>query len=892
MDFQKIEQKWQRKWERAKIFEAEPKKGKKKFYLIFAYPGVSGYLHVGHMKGYSYTDVLARYKRMQGYNVLFPVGSHASGNIAITFAKKIQRKDQEWIDYLIKNGCPKSKISELSDPIKVVEFFNKVYIKDYFKRFGFSADYRRFTCTIWPDYNRFIQWQFMKLRQKRLLKQAQYFATFCPSCGPVAVDPSQTDIQRGGTAQKQEFTLLKFKLEKDTYLIAATLRPETVYGQTNMWVNPNIDYSKVKIDNEFWIISKECANKLAYQKEGIKTVGFVSGQELIGKKCLAPGINRWIPILPAYFCDPVVGTGFVTSVPSDAPYDYMGLIDLQRNKEQCVRYGLDWASIKKIKPIKIIQSKEWGDLPAIKICQQFKIKDQFDPKLKEATQTIYKAGFFAGKMLPNCGKYAGMAVEKAKEAVKSEMIKKKQADIMYELSEEVICRCGARVIIKLIPDQWFIRYSDKKLTVESKKYSKMMHIYPKEYFDNLPEILDWFQDRACARLGNWLGTRLPFDEKWVVEPISDSTLYPSYYLISKYVNSRRIKPIQLTEEFFDFIYLGKGDIKSVSRRTKIPEKLLKQIRSDFEYWYPLDFNIGGKEHQTVHFPVFLMNHVAILQKKFWPCGIFVYWWIIGRGGKIAKSKGGAEPLTQTIERCSADGLRLYYAHAVSPFSDTFWDPHAVLMYKKQVERFWNVVSDLSRLKSKKITNLDKWVLSRLNSRLELSTKAMEALDLRRAVDLLLFEFLRDIAWYQRRGGNNKSISSEILDVLSRALSPFIPHICEEIWQRLGKKSFVSTASWPQVDKSKIDTKVEKAETAIAQILEDVRSIIKILEKKKKKIKKIYLYAVPPDFKDYKDAEDFFSGQFGLGVKVWASNDPKKHDPQSKAAKAKPGIYLE
>ena len=207
VNFRKLEEKWQKKWAEAKLGEANIDRKKKSFFMIFAYPGISGYLHVGHMRGYCYTDTITRYKRMKGYNVLFPVGTHATGNQAIAFAKKVKERNKEWIEYLKRNGCPEEKIKDLGDPLKVVEYFNNVYIEDYWKKFGFLADWRRFVCTINEDYKKFIQWQFKKLKDLGLIVQKPYYATFCPKCGPVAVDPSETDIQKGGNAEKNEYTL-------------------------------------------------------------------------------------------------------------------------------------------------------------------------------------------------------------------------------------------------------------------------------------------------------------------------------------------------------------------------------------------------------------------------------------------------------------------------------------------------------------------------------------------------------------------------------------------------------------------------------------------------------------------------------------------------------------
>lgn len=310
-DYGKMELKWQKRWADAGLNRANRDEKKPKFMVIFAYPGVTGYLHVGHMRGFSYADAIGRYKRMTGYNVLFPVGTHATGNGSISLANKIKNRNEGMIDYMLKNGCPEEKFSELEEPMSVVNFFNDVYQNEYWKRFGFLADWRRFTCTLYPDYSKFIQWQFRKLNDAGLLIQKPYYAPSCVSCGPVAVDASETDISKGGNAETQEYVLLKFK-HGDEYLVAATLRPETIYGQVCFWVNPDVEYVKARYKDETWIISPQAFEKIGYQKDGIEEIGRISGKDMIGWMCIAPALHKEIPVFPATFCDPNVGTGLVT----------------------------------------------------------------------------------------------------------------------------------------------------------------------------------------------------------------------------------------------------------------------------------------------------------------------------------------------------------------------------------------------------------------------------------------------------------------------------------------------------------------------------------------------------------------------------------------------------
>lgn len=944
-----VEAKWQSRWYDAGINESE-RDSRPKFMIIFAYPGLTGYLHVGHMRGYTYVDAIARYMRMTGHNVLFPVGTHATGNGAISLAKRIRNGDQKTIDYLLANGCPEEKIKQLTDPMSVVNFFNQVYVNQYWKRFGFLADWRRFTSTTNCDYGLFIQWQFRKLNEAGLLFQRPYFAPACVECGPVAVDASETDLSRGGTAETTEYTLLKFKCG-DMSLVAATLRPETVYGQTNFWVNPDVEYAKVRRGEEVWVISQPSYEKMRYQKDDLEMIGTVSGRELIGMKCVAPVIHREIPVLPAGFCKPEVGTGLVTSVPSDAPDDWMALLALQKDEAAMKEFGLDPDTVRNIRPIAIIDTKGYGPLPAVEMIEMMGITQPGDPRLDEAKKAIYKDGFHTGRMNANCGEFAGMRVEEAKDLIKNMMIKSSEAEVFYDLSEEVVCRCGKPVVIKKVPDQWFIDYANGALTESTKRHCKSMHILPQEYYTNVQGVLDWFRERACVRQGNWLGTKFPYDPKWIIEAISDSTLYPIYYIVSLYHNSGQLKLEQMTEEFFDFVFLGKGSVQEVAEKIGISMELLQRIKDDVFYWYPLDINLGGKEHMTVHFPAFLKNHVAILPPELWPRGIFVNWYVTGKLGKISKSKGGAEPIPDAAGRFGVDSLRLYYAHIAAPFADVEWDESAIENYTSRVDRILRTVEELKALKGSESTNVDRWLLSRLNNRTASVREAMRDYDLRKMANEVYFEMLSDVRWYVRRGGSSSATAAKVLSTWIRMMAPITPHIAEEMWESIAEKGFVSVAPYPEVRTEELDLQAEVAEKFVDDVMADVNEILKVtgisprqvylytsaqwkkdvfaLAQEMAKEKKLSVpaltkavmsredlkrlgkeaadfarktaeefmkrsegelekLAVPMDEQAYLlDAAPFLANELGAEVKVFSADEPSIPDPQRKARAAQP-----
>jgi leucyl-tRNA synthetase len=141
-----------------------------------------------------------------------------------------------------------------------------------------------------------------------------------------------------------------------------------------------------------------------------------------------------------------------------------------------------------------------------------------------------------------------------------------------------------------------------------------MNFFPREYKKQLPEIIDWLSQRPCVRKRG-LGTSFPFEKEWVIEALSDSTIYMAFFIVTKYLNKGLIQEEQLTNKFFDYILLNQGSEREVSLDIGISEELLREIQDEFEYWYPLDLNAGGKEHKSVHFPFFIFHHSSIFPQR-------------------------------------------------------------------------------------------------------------------------------------------------------------------------------------------------------------------------------------------------------------------------------------
>ncbi|MEM2576403.1 MAG: class I tRNA ligase family protein, partial [Candidatus Bathyarchaeia archaeon] len=295
INWREIEEKWRKEWELNNVFNADPNYEKPKFFITVAYPYPNSPQHIGHGRTYTLTDVYARFLRMKGYNVLFPMAFHYTGTPILAMAKRLKENDTELIETFINvYKIPKDKLKDFIDPIKIAEYFHNE-IKLGMKEMGYSIDWRREFTTIDPQYSRFIEWQFNNLKEKGLITQGSHPVGWCPKCeNPVGQHDTFGDVE----PEIGEFTLLKFYLN-NFILPAATLRPETIFGVTNIWVNPEAEYVEAKVENEEWIISKECAEKLFFLNKKVNIKNVFKGKELLGKMVLNPATGKEIPNLPA-----------------------------------------------------------------------------------------------------------------------------------------------------------------------------------------------------------------------------------------------------------------------------------------------------------------------------------------------------------------------------------------------------------------------------------------------------------------------------------------------------------------------------------------------------------------------------------------------------------------
>ncbi len=838
-DFKAVEAKWQREWFERKVFEPRVEEGKKKFFFTVPYPYVSGSLHVGHGRTYANGDVITRFKRMQGFNVLWPMGFHITGTPVLAVSARIAGGDAETIklyeEYVSAYEPDQRKVKRIvqsfKDPKRVVEFFSSKLVQD-FKRMGFSLDLSRQFTTGDPEYNKFIEWQFLKYKEKNYLKQAAYPILYC------VVDKNavgEDDIRDGdiNPVEVMRFTGIKTRFD-DGFIISATLRSETVFGITNLFVNPKAVYVKARVNGEVWFLSKRAAEKLVFQQQNVEVLEELSGEHFVGKRGVTP-LGASVLILPASFVDAENASGFVHSVPSHAPYDWAGIIEARSDKKLFEKMPWLEKEIAAIQPIHLIDSGE-GESPAVAACERARVKNARDKTLLDKlTQEIYKKEFYEGVLNEACGEFAGLKVSEAKDKI-AEWLKARGAAIDYfETSRPAECRCGGKVVAAVLPDQWFLDFKAEGWKKRAFEALKRLTVFPENYKKLFYDVFEWLDKRPCARRRG-LGTQLPFANEWIIESLSDSTIYMAFYTIIKKIREHEIKPTQLKPEFFDYVFLGKGPLANASRATGIPEKALEDARKEFLYWYPNDLRHTGIAHIQNHLSFFIFAHAAIFDEEHWPKAITLNNLVISERTKMSKSKGNVVTLDSIAKDYGADLFRLYAVGTADFASVLDFRKKDIQATRRTLNHFIATAQKLvsaTKNQPTQPTPLTQWAVSVFETTLDKSTRALQEFRLRDYVQTAFYKQLNAFERFLERAsqGEQALVARETALRWIALLTPLVPHACEELWARAGQQPFASLSRWPAARKEFINPEAEAAEEYVEAVASDVRALCKLLKAK-------------------------------------------------------------
>lgn len=898
-----VESACQGRWADSKAFEAEPDDSRPKKFITVAYPYPNSPQHIGHGRTYTLADVHARFWRLRGYNVLFPMGFHYTGTPILGMARRVQDKDAELIGNLRDiYGVSESDIGTFADPLTIARYFHNE-IKMGMKEMGYSIDWRREFTTIDPAYSKFVEWQISTLRRLNLIIQGSHPVGWCPKDqNPVSQHDTLGDVEPAFT----EYVMIKFAVGDYTVPVA-TLRPETVFGVTNLWVNPDTPYRKVAVSRdgdggndtkaEKWIVSAECAYKLGFLGYTVRDEGEIAGSDLVGEMASEPallsqqqqqprsnGPGRKIPVLPAKFVEPGTGTGIVMSVPAHAPYDWQALRDLQdsRGDDDSIPQGSSAAAAAvappvkslaaSVLPISIIRTDGYGDVPAADAVSAIPdCEGQSDPRLEPATKELYSKEFYEGVMSRDgpTAQFGGMPVREAKDAVGAWLADSGCAEAFLEIADAPVrCRCGSECVVKVLNDQWFLNYGDAQWKEVAHGCLNGMDILPDEIRQEFAHVVDWLHERACARQ-HGLGTKLPWDDNWIVESLSDSVIYMAYYTISRFVNDGTVTPEQMVPEFFEYVMAGRGRntggtggnpdekldaaVAKWRSESRIPDDALEAMRREFEYFYPVDYRHSGRDLVPNHLTFFVLNHVAIFSQEMWPRGIVVNGSVLMDGSKMSKSMGNIIPLRKAIREFGADPIRLAIIISAELLQDADFNMESVHGMRSKLEAMH---AECVRLGKREVKGgggaaglgdvdtcqdaipspEDAWLLSWMRKIILSVSESMEKMRLREALHLILFEAEVVLQWHARRAAAKNRPESDTRGVLHDVmtarvimLQPFAPHVTESMWEMLGH-SYEGRAmdKWPvRAGLGTADHTALQAESLLRSVLNDITNILKV-----------------------------------------------------------------
>ena len=794
---------------------------------------------------------------------------------------------RQW-DILAKM-VPEEEIASFAEPLKWLNYFPPFGASDL-TAFGSAIDWRRsfITTSVNPFYDAFIRWQFNRLKEGGRLKFGKRANVFSPLDGQVCADH---DRASGEGVAPQEYTLIKLLViapypedspllhddlvGKNIYLAPATLRPETMYGQTNCFVLPEGEYGAFEMVNgDVFVVSQRSAIGMSYQgltKEWGKAEPIVTmtGQDLIGLPLKAPQATfEVVYTLPLTTILMGKGTGVVTSVPSDAPDDFAALRELQDKPLWREKFGVT-AEMVNFNPVPIIDIPGYGDCSAVTMCERLDIKSSKDKdKLKQAKDEVYLMGFNKGVM--TVGECKGMFVKDAKPIIRKQLIDRGDASPYFEPENLVMSRSGDECVVALT-DQWYLPYGDPAWAGIVSK-----HIHDLEKFNTYNEaimqkfdfVLGWLGEWACTRLFG-LGTQLPWDTKWVIESLSDSTIYMAYYTIAHYLHGVEnmngttspagIQAEDLTDDIFNYIFLAKPLPEDASIGPSLSMELLNNMKAEFEYWYPWDLRVSAKDLIPNHLTMSLYNHVEIWKDRpeMWPRGIYCNGHIMVDAEKMSKGKGNFLMLLECVEEYSADATRFALADGGDSMEDANFDRsvanNAISYLFTEESYFREIMGDgeAGKLRTGPLNFMDECFDNEMDHLIAETFKQFEAMCYRDGIHRCWYDLMIARDLYRDWGVRcdvplHRDIMYRFVHAVTVMMAPITPHWSEELWticrspvEEGPKAATVCDAAWPAY--KPYDRLVRKKYTFFRDFMKSARMGLMKTKLKKNESVGAYIY---------------------------------------------------
>lgn len=936
-----IEKAAQKDWEEKKINEwdapptpvdggAEPPK----FFTTFPFPYMNGMLHLGHAYSFTKSEFTSRFERMNGKNSLWAFAFHATGMPIAACASKIAKEmaaygnppqfptddsgdaaslpngqanapqgsfkskrgksgpaKPQWC-IMQQMGVPDDEIPKFADPLYWLEYFPPLALTDL-KRFGCHIDYRRSFITTENSkyFDRFVKWQFEHLYEQKKLSYGKRHCIYSPLDGQPCADH---DRASGEGIQLQEYVIVKLAIqnpkeqaglaqfgdiigEKPVIIACATLRVETVLGQTNCWVSPSITYKAYSVqkpngEEEIFLMTGRAARNMAYQ--GFTLNGLtncdptplfeVHGTQLIGLPVTAPlCVYKTIYCLPMATILENKGTGCVMSVPSDSPDDYINFSQFRKKPDYRAKLGIKDEWVLPFELVPIIDIPELGTEAAKTICESMKINGpNAKDLLEEAKKVVYQKGFYSGTMI--CGPFKGEKVFVAKTKCQAMLEESGDAIRYYEPNGLVVSRSGDECVVAL-QNQWYLEYGKNeewKQTVIA--HLKNVQTYTPAVRNGFEETLNWLQEWACSRTFG-LGTYIPADETHthLIDSLSDSTIYMAYYTIAKYLhtneegqlrlfgdckNKHGVKPEMFTRQTFDYIFLGKGEASEVAAVAGMPENILREMRREFTYWYPVDLRCSGKDLIQNHLTMFLYNHAAIWpddQSK-WPRRIFCNGHVQVDNEKMAKSKGNFITLREAVDTYGADATRLACADAGDTLDDANFVRETASGFVLKLTTVLQQAEEQLRcgsLRSGELCRLDRMFLNIINTLIDRTRSYYESMQFRLVLNSGYHELTSEYSQYKQYMSNDvhADVVRRYYEVLTLLLTPIAPHFAEHMWQNILKKEGNAVAQPFPVPDAPVNFSLAVSHRIIKDTTKEIRAQFLKISKKRPNVDTAVVY---------------------------------------------------
>ena len=805
----KIEEKWQLKWENDKIFEVKEDPNKKKYYVLEMYPYPSGKLHMGHLRNYTIGDCFARFKRMNGFNVLYPMGYDSFGMPAENAAIDHGVNPEEWTNSNIET------------------------MKRQQKRIGLSYDWTREIYSHNPSYYKWDQWFFLQMIEKGLAYRQESYVNWCPKCATVLANeqaqggrcwrcnsivdqkfltqwflkireyaeelleglnsvewPEKVKVMQRNWIGKSKGTVIKFPIvdENDTIDIFTT-RPDTLYGVTFMVFAPEHPWVREWVngtgyEKDFSKLYKEVMHQDKFERSDIE---IEKKGMFIGKYAINPINNEKIPIFIGNFVIYEYGAGAVMAVPA---HD-------QRDFEFAKEYEI---------PIRIVIQPHDYQLNIVKMTRAYE----------------------SDGVLVNSDEFNGMENRSAINAITEKLTKDNMghATINYKLRDWGISRqrywgCPIPII-----------YCDECGMIPV-PYEDLPVYLPKDVSfsgeGNPLESSETFINTKCPKCG-----KSAKRESDTMDTFIDSSWY-----------------------FFSFC-----DPPSV-------ESDIPYNKDIVNYWGNVDQYIGGIEHAVMHliyarfftkvtrdlnlhkfeepFQSLLTQGMINKIHPYCPnCNVFLMEAdlklmkcrkcgsanLIEKSVKMSKSYGNTVDPSEIIGKYGADAARFFILFGASPSSGLEWSDEGVDYAYRFMKNIFTMLTEPPKNVRKHLTIRDTLVKYYLNKIIKEFTDNMQRLAIRNAVNNLI-QFASELGKYKAEG-IKEEIFEECREKLILLLHPIAPHMTEEIWEIIGKKGYLSLNPWVNYNKDLLTEESDYKWKLMNTILDDINNIKIVMGKEKLK----------------------------------------------------------